>query len=408
MRTDAKRSKKTRITAPFVSLPTLFWMFFRIACTSFGGFMAMIAVVQNAVVDRRKLLTHQEMLDGISLASILPGPAAINTVTYVGYRLRGAIGAFVSAVAAISPTFVLIVLLSMAYFRWGQIPGVGKLFMGFVPAVAAIIAAAVWQLGRRSVLGVREAGLAIAAAVIILWIGGFFSTLVVVVLAAAAGWFWFRESGKPPIGKNLRARKRRLGARRARGLNVHVATLLVGAPTIVIPLLSFEPSLLLKIFLTFAGMSLLLFGGAYVFIPIIQEVVVEGHGWVTHQEFVDAVAMSQVMPGPILVSAAFIGLKVAGLGGALAATVGIFAPAAILMVLCTGVLERIKTSTALKGVRPAVVGMIAAAAIIVAKTAAPTWISALIFLTALIALLRFRVEAVWIVPIAGAVGLALY
>src|SRR3989344_9445648 len=88
---------------PAISLPSLFWMFFRIAGTSFGGFMAMISVVENVVVERRKLLTHQELLDGISLASMLPGPVAVNVCTYVGYRLCGKAGALVAAVAAILP-----------------------------------------------------------------------------------------------------------------------------------------------------------------------------------------------------------------------------------------------------------------------------------------------------------------
>src|ERR1043166_3483041 len=107
---EATTMKSTAVPAP-ISLWTLFWIFFRIACTSFGGFMAMISVVQNVVVERRKLLVHQDMLDGVSLATILPGPVAVNTVAYVGHRLRGRIGAFVSVVAAVLPTFVAMVLL---------------------------------------------------------------------------------------------------------------------------------------------------------------------------------------------------------------------------------------------------------------------------------------------------------
>src|SRR6185436_924189 len=124
------------------SLPTLFWVFFRISCTSFGGFMAMISMVQNVVVERRKLISHQDMLDGMSLSSMLPGPMAINLVAYIGYRLRGPFGAAVSATAAILPALAFIIVLGFAYFRWGDIPVVTKLFMGFVPAVTAIIAAA--------------------------------------------------------------------------------------------------------------------------------------------------------------------------------------------------------------------------------------------------------------------------
>src|SRR3989344_5194751 len=148
---------------PELTLSSLFWIFFRIACTSFGGFMAMIWVVENVMVERKKLLTHQEMLDGISLASMLPGPVAVNVCTYVGYRLRGSMGALVAASAAILPAFVLVVALSAAYFRWGQMPAGNKLFMGFIPAVTAVIVAAAWNMSRKSLAGAREVAIAIGA-----------------------------------------------------------------------------------------------------------------------------------------------------------------------------------------------------------------------------------------------------
>lgn len=405
MQTNTKK-----IPVATVSLWSLFWIFFRIACTSFGGFMAMISVVQNVIVERRKLLSHQDMLDGVSLASILPGPVAVNVVTYVGYRLRGGAGALVSAVAAVLPAFAFIVALSIVYFEWGQLPAVGKVFAGFVPAVTAIIVAAAWNMGRKSVTGVPEGVLLAGAAAVLLGIGGFFSTVAIVFVAGAIGLWWFREAATAPAASPASGGARKSKRRRAsRG---KLNGFFVALPGVMAPLASVDPGLLWKILVTFVGMSLMLFGGGYVFIPMIQEIVVDGHGWVTQQEFVDAVAMGQVTPGPILVSAAFIGLKVAGFAGAVVATVGIFTPSAVLMVVCTGLLGRVKNSpfvkAALRGIRPAVVGMIAAAAVVVGKTAAPVWMSALIFGATLIALLRFRVDAVWIIPIAGVVGYLVY
>lgn len=180
----------------------------------------------------------------------------------------------------------------------------------------------------------------------------------------------------------------------------------------VAPFLSIDPTLTLKLFLVFAGMSVMLFGGGYVFIPLIQKIVVDGHGWVTNQEFIDAIAMSQITPGPILVSAAFIGLKVAGFAGAVAATLGIYIPPALLMVGSTRVLGYIKQSqairAALRGIRPAVVGMIAAAAFTVGATAPQHWVSIMIFAVALLALMRFKVQVVWVIPAAGLTGLVLF
>jgi chromate transporter len=190
------------------------------------------------------------------------------------------------------------------------------------------------------------------------------------------------------------------------------ALLLGSAPLVQIPWWSVDPAILMKLGAVFAGMSVMLFGGGYVFIPMIQEIVVTNEKWVTAQEFVDGIALGQITPGPILVSAAFIGLKVAGLAGATVATAAIFAPPAVLMVAASGAFDRLQRSgaiqAALRGVRPAVIGMIFAAAVVVGRTAVPVWYSVAIFGVALYALIRFRVEAVWVIPAAGAAGWWLY
>lgn len=388
--------------APQVSLGTLFWVFFKIACTSFGGFMAMISVVENEVVTRRKLMAHTDMLDGISLASILPGPVAVNLVVYVGYRLRGGMGALISALGAVLPSFTFIVVLSVAYFQWGQVPAINKLFMGFIPAVTAIIVSTAWNMGRKAVTGWREGVLALASAAALLAIGGFYSTLAIILLAGVFGWWWFRETKESTPVDPVPPSKRGMGAN----------LMFIQSSPMVAPFLSIDPTLTLKLFLVFAGMSVMLFGGGYVFIPLIQKIVVDGHGWVTNQEFIDAIAMSQITPGPILVSAAFIGLKVAGFAGAVAATLGIYIPPALLMVGSTRVLGYIKQSqairAALRGIRPAVVGMIAAAAFTVGATAPQHWVSIMIFAVALLALMRFKVQVVWVIPAAGLTGLVLF
>jgi chromate transporter len=394
--------QETILNTERVSLWTLFTLFLRIGSTAFGGFMALIAVVENHVVERRKWLTHEEVLDGVSLATVLPGPIAVNVIAYVGHRLRGIPGALACAIGVILPAFLLMLALSAAYFAWGQMPAVSKLFMGFLPAVAAIILVAAWNMGRKTIKGVSEALISLIAAALMVWHGSFAVSLSVIVVSGVAGWLIFREKpaavSSKPSGELKNSGKL---------LSVAAAPL-----ALTVPFWSANSILLLKLFTTFAGMSVFLFGGGYVFIPLMQNTVVVSTGWLTQQEFVDAIAMSQIMPGPIVLSTVFIGYKMAGLLGALAATIGIFLPPGILMIAGTHVLNRIKQSALIKavlrGIRPAIIGMIASAVITVGMSAQHHWVSLLIFAAALLAQLRFKLDVVWVIPTAGLAGLLMY
>ena len=325
----ASRSAPAAISSPTITTPmerpslgSLFLSFLKIGSTAFGGFMALISVVQNEVVERRKLLKHEDMLDGVSLATILPGPVAVDVVAYVGYRLRGGLGALVSVVGVTRTAFVLMVALSAAYFQWGSIPAVGRIFQGFLPAVTAIIVVAAWNMGRNTIKDARGLVLAVLAAALLLGVGGFWITLAIILGSGIAGMLLFRPRPSAPAPAPGVA-----SGKRASLLSV---TPLLPA-VLAVPFFHFDLALAAKLLVTFGGMSVMLFGGGYVFIPLIQEVVGSGHQWLTTREFVDAIAMSQIMPGPIVLSATFVGYKVAGFTGALAATIGIFAPPALIM-----------------------------------------------------------------------------
>lgn len=394
------------MSAERISLWTLFTLFLRIGSTAFGGFMALIAVVENNVVERRKWLTHEEMLDGVSLATVLPGPVAVNTIAYVGHRLRGIPGALVCAIGVVTPAFLLMLALTAAYLAWGQMPVVTKLFMGFIPAVTAIILVAAWNMGRKTIKGITEALITVIAAVVMVWQGSFVVTFAIIVVSGGAGWLIFREA---PAATGKQAGKPDNAA--AKGTN-KLLGVAVAPVVLTVPFWSVNAAMLLKLFMTFAGMSLFLFGGGYVFIPLIQSTVVESNAWLTKQEFVDAIAMSQIMPGPIVLSTVFIGYKVAGFLGALVATIGIFLPPGILMILGTHALNRIKKSAVIKavlrGIRPAIIGMIISAVITVGMTAQQHWVSLLIFAAALLAQLKFKLDVVWVIPTAGLIGLLLF
>lgn len=391
------------------SLSYLFGNFLKIGSTAFGGFMALVSVIEDVIVGKRQLLTHEDMLDGISLASVLPGPVAANVVAYVGYRLRGGVGALVTATAVLIPSFVLVVGLTIAYLQAGEIPAVNRVFAGFIPAVVAIIINAAIRMSKKAIKGWREVSLAVVAAILLKTIGGFYITLIVILGAGVIGWICFR-------GKVTRSFRENPPPQATTPLDIKkiAIPLLILAGILLLSLLPLplgEDSLA-KLFVTFSGMSLMLFGGGYVFIPMIQEVVVNNYGWVTQTEFSNAIAMGQITPGPILISAAFIGYVVKGFVGALVSTVAIFFPPGLLMVTLSHLLDRIKYSVviqaALQGIRPAVIGMIFTAAIVVGQTAQVHWASLVIFAASLAAIWKLRLEVVLIIPLAGLIGLFLY
>ena len=406
---DKVNIKPYESTSESISLSYLFSNFLKIGSTAFGGFMALVSVIENIIVDKRKLLTHEDMLDGISLASVLPGPVAANVVAYVGYRLRGGIGALITATAVLLPSFILVVALTIAYLQAGEIPAVEKVFAGFIPAVVAIIISAATRMSKKAIKGWREISIAVVAAILLKTIGGFYITLLVILGAGLIGWLGFRGKVARDIAQNPIDKP-------AEPLNIKKVVIPLAILAVIL-LLSLLPlplgeDSLAKLFVTFSGMSLMLFGGGYVFIPMIQEVVVNNYQWVTQAQFSNAIAMGQITPGPILISAAFIGYVVKGIAGAFVATVAIFFPPGLLMVTMSHLLERIKSSViiqaALKGIRPAVIGMIFTAAIVVAQTAQLHWASLLIFAASLTAIWKFRLEVVLVIPIAGLVGLFLY
>jgi len=391
-----------------VSLWTLFWSYLKIGSTAFGGFMALISVVQNYLVEKKKLLTNDDMLDGISLASILPGPIAVNVVTYTGYRIRGIPGAIVCFIAVILPSFFLILGLSYAYFTFGNIPSVNNIFMGFIPAVAAIIVVAAVNLGKKSLIGVSQYSISVVSMSLLIFVGGFYTTVSIIVLSGLVGYLLYRNKEEIiPASSQSTSDEKNL-----KQPSTALVAFLLTIPAIIAGILKFQTLISVKLLTVFSGMSLMLFGGGFVFIPMIQEVVVDSYGWLSHGEFIDGIALGQVTPGPIVLSATFIGYKVAGILGATTATIGAFVPPAIVMLICTSYLEKIKTSNfiqpVLKGIRCGVIGMIAAASYVVVSTAEQNIISMLIFISTLIMLFRFKVEVIFLIPLSGLVGYFYY
>ena len=405
-----------------VTLSYLFWTFLKIGSTAFGGFMSLISVVESFVVQRRKLMTHEDMLDGISLAAVLPGPMAANVIAYVGYRIRGNWGALVTSFSSLLPSYLILVIFSIYAKRFESIPAVEKAFMAFIPAMVAIIFAAAWRMGKKTIKSVRNWRailIAIISALFLRFVGGFYTTLLIVAASGVVGYFlYYKEVKQQPVSDALMGSPSK--ATMTKG-DIIASFIFLSCFLVlyIVPLPFISDDSLAKLFTTFSGMSLLLFGSGYVFIPMIQELVVNTYGWITQPEFTNAIALGQLTPGPILISAAAIGYSVKGILGSVVATVGIFFPPALLMLTCSHLLQRIKQSftiqAALKGIRPAVVGLIFTAGIAFAQPMLELGqpiitylVTAVIFASSMIAIMKWKIEVALIIPIAGAVGILLY
>jgi len=359
--------------------------FLKIGATSFGGFLAMVSVVQDQMVNRDKTIKNEVILDGISLASVLPGPLAVNVVTYIGYQLNGMKGALLSMMAVIFPSFILVLALSWSYFEYGTLPLVENIFSGIMPAVVAIIIIVAIRMAKKSVSDYKQWGICILSGLLLIWLGGFFITLGLIIAGALAGFLLYYKSLPPkesaedsPPGKKKKIPYLFLSI-------LGIVTLII----IILPHFS-SPGVqgfftdIRKLMVAFSGMSVTLFGGGYVFIPAIQETVVQNLHWLSVREFTDGIAIGQITPGPILISATFIGYKVAGFWGALIATIAIFLPSGLLMIAGAHFLDKFKRSNLVTsifmGLRPAVIGMIFAASFTIGRSIEMNWQSIVIFL----------------------------
>lgn len=388
------------------SLSYIFFTFLKLGATAFGGYMSLVAIVQKQLVEVDKKLKEEDLLDGISLTSVLPGPVAVNTIAYVGYQLRGVPGAIAAFAGIILPSFFLVIFLSWLYFSYGNIPAVKNVFSGITPAITALIVTVAIGMTRKTIKLPAQWTICLLAALLLILVGGFAVTFLLIIVSGVAGAFLFRQSAEQALtgDEKIHFENKQLVISGV-VLLLLLCTLLwggqyPGAPKDV------------QILSTFSGISLTLFGGGYVVIPALHELFVENLNWLTSAEFADGIAIGQITPGPIFVTATFIGYKVAGVLGAFLATVAIFTPPAVLTVLLSRFVKILNQSSvvkaAMKGVRAAVIGMIFASAITIGQTITPSVVSAIIFAAIFIISLKYTISPVYLIIASGVAGFILF
>jgi chromate transporter len=337
-----------------VSMGRLLAIFLKIGSIGFGGGMAVVALMEQEFVRKRRLIPLDEFVHGVGLGQVL-GSFAVNVAIFIGYRLFGVAGALLSAGAFLLPSITLVIVLSDLYFRYHTVPALQGAVAGLAPVVIALILAAGWSIARnvlRSWPAVSIAAGALAAGVV-QWHAAW-----VLVAAGAAGFL--------------------LPARFAAPRQPHQSGKAAGGGAVnPMPFAFFGVGPLSKLITTFFKIGLVFFGGGFVLVPVLHTRLVTQLGWLKPQEFLDGVAISNLTPGPIAVLATFAGFHMAGTIGALAATAALFAPGIVLMLVISRQYSRFRDDRRaqrfLAGVNPAVAGLILSAALVLGRSALVSW-----------------------------------
>jgi chromate transporter len=371
-----------------VSLAQFVGYFLRLGTVGFGGPIALAGHMQQDLVDERGWIRKEDYLEGLALAQLAPGPLAAQLAIYLGYIQAGVLGATAVGVAFVLPSFLMVLGLSAAYVRYGGLPWMQGMFYGIGAAVIAIITRSAFKLTKLT-LGKDK----------LLW-------AIFAVLAVSTAWtsqeiIWLFLLGGV-VNLFARALPSRLPARSTMSL--------LFAPGTFATFGASGP--LLQIFVYFAKAGLFVFGSGLAVVPFLYGGVVQGHHWLTDHQFVDAVAVAMITPGPVVITVAFIGYLVAGVAGATAAALGIFLPVYLVVILLAPSYKRWAKNPQLnafvRGVTAAATGAIAGAVVVLARRSLYDLPTILICAVSLAILFRWKVPEPVLIACAAVAGLLLH
>jgi len=371
------------------SLASLFARFLKFGALAWGGPAAQIAMIKRECVDEEGWVSEETFRKTLAVYQVLPGPEAHELCVYFGRLRGGKLGGFLAGLGFMLPGFLLMLALSIVYVEAEISDSLDELFYGLTAAVAAVVARALVRLGGSFLTDAALVAIAVAAFALTHFVSASF------VLVLAGGGIAYE------LWTNAGRYSRRVGAVSPLPAAVVV---LAGAVTV---------SLTGEIFLEGLKAGLLTFGGAFTVIPFLQESAVQGRGWLTDSQFVDGLAMSGVLPAPLIIFSTFVGYVAGGMSGALAMTVGIFLPAFLFPIFLhrwlVAIAENPRIRPFLLGVAAAVVGLIAAVTLDIADTAIVDVPTAILALGAFAALMRFhaKLTVLYVVLGCGLVGVAL-
>jgi chromate transporter len=376
----------------FDAAPVPLWRFcayfLRLGAAGFGGPIALAGFMQRDLVEERRWISRQDYLDGLALAQLAPGPLAAQLAMYLGYVRAGTLGATLVSICFVLPSFLMVWGISVAYVRFGGLPWMQALFYGIGAAVIGIIIRSAHKLTRLTLSRSRT-----------LW-------CIFAVMALATAWtereiaWLFVLAGLVTAALAIRA----VRACAESGLG-SVAALGLAAPASAVPLAASLPN----VFWVFAKAGAFVFGSGLAIVPFLYGELVQTHGWLTDRQFLDAVAVAMITPGPVVITVAFIGYLVAGPWGMTVASLGVFLPVYLFVVIPAPYFRRHRSQPIIKafveGVSAAATGAIGGAAYVLATRAlVDVWTAAIAIVT-FVVLTRWKVSELWLIAAAGGFGL---
>jgi chromate transporter len=371
-------------SAAQVSLTRFAGYFLWLGTVGFGGPIALAGHMQQDLVDSRHWVSKEDYVEGLALAQLAPGPLAAQLAMYLGYVRAGVMGATAVGIAFVLPSFLMVLALSAAYVRYGGLPWMQASFYGIGAAVIGIIARSAFKLSKLT-LGKDK----------LLW-------AIFAVLAATTAWtsqeiIWlFLLAGV--VAVVVKAMPRRAAA--------------IGVTGIFIATIPRSGGPLIELLLYFAKAGMFVFGSGLAVVPFLYGGVVHGHHWLTDKQFIDAVAVAMITPGPVVITVAFIGYLVAGFAGATAAAVGIFLPVYLVVVALAPSYKRWaknpQLSAFVRGVTAAATGAIAGAVIVLARRSIFDLPTVLIAAATLLLLSKWKLPEPLLIVCAAVAGLMLY
>ena len=373
----------------------LLGLFLKLGVTAFGGPAAHIAMMEDEVVTRRGWLTRERFLDLIGATNLIPGPNSTEMAIHIGFVRAGIVGLVVAGISFILPAALITLGCAWVYDRFQTVPQAEALLYGIKPAVIAVILSAVWRLGKTAAKGPFLIGIGFLVMVLVL-LG--INEIIALLGGGIVGILW-------QLGSRLGKGKTLLGFVWLPSSQLALAVTTASSSSVTLPSLG----------LFFLKIGCVLFGSGYILVAYLQGGLVEQYQWLTQQQLLDAVAIGQFTPGPVLTTATFIGYVLAGPSGALVATLGIFGPSFLFVLATNPLIPRLRQSAVagafLDAVNASAIGLMTAVTIELARYTLIDWEAkqidwgaGLIALVSAAVLFRYKVNSAWLVLGGAAIG----